>query len=110
MIPGDSPATPTEPRTWAEWLTALGAVVDRGWHVQHDGSIRDTDARCPLCALAHEVSGGRVDLIVNWQEAMRRLFWRRGPAAAAIARAADLPHSPFRPVLESALGVQKADQ
>ena len=90
-----------------DWLNLLPIVSDRGWpDPGSQGFIRDRDGRCPLCALAHEVSGGAVSLRGDWKDALRRAGLPF-VYAAAIANAADNAEAPLRAALERALGVRQ---
>lgn len=42
-------------------IDLLPIVADRGWRILGNGYIRDMDDRCPVCALAHEMTDGKVD-------------------------------------------------
>lgn len=41
-------------------LALFALVADRGWRTEH-GIIRDAAGMCPLCSLAHELTGVKHD-------------------------------------------------
>lgn len=87
-------------------LDLLPIVADRGWRERRDGFIRDKDGRCPVCALVHEVTHGKVDFTFMAELSYKSAFGYAGLAAQfEIANAADYVTHPSRPVLMAALGM-----
>lgn len=92
-------------------IDLMPIVADRGWSVgvdlgSGDPAIRDRDGRCPLCALAHEISGGKIDLYGTANLAMGRLGVRDYCAISSVMNAADYTRGHFRLALKAALGMR----
>lgn len=97
--------------TVEEVLDLLPIVANRGWRVTGIGFIRDRDDRCPICALAHEVTGGEVDLRQMARLAQLQMFpgEQSQPLSYAFDRiimAADVRSAPWRTLLMQALGMR----
>jgi len=97
--------------TAQDFLDLMPIVADREWMFKPlTGFIRDRDGRCPLCALAHEVSMGSVDVNIAAHHAIARAFkFDNGQSLAIneVINAADLHRNRLRPALMAALGMVK---
>lgn len=90
--------------TAQDLLDLMPIVKDRGWRVDGLGWIRDAQDRCPICALAYEISNGRTNYLTFYKAAARH-GWGAIGGAKRIANAADNPKNPLRPALMQALGM-----
>jgi hypothetical protein len=87
-----------------KYLELLPIVADRGWSLS-EGYIRDLDSRCPLCALAHELSGGEVNVYEMACAALDELGAPVDADSDEIVYAAD-GETELRPSLMAALGMK----
>lgn len=89
------------------WLDLMPLVANRGWRArkQDDGTIRDRSGRCPICALAHELSKGQIDHYVRAHIAVRELGLDETRGFKDIVAAADWKSAPLRRDLMAALGL-----
>lgn len=74
-----------------EWFTMLGKIKDQGWRVRSDGSIRDSEGRCPLVAIIASINRkiGR-GLTTEFMDALSSLGYDpKTDAVRQIVRAAD---------------------
>ena len=104
-----APRPPPRKIGWRDWLMLLGLVRNRRWTTlpsrERPFFIRDSDGRCPICALAYEVSGGEVNYVGLAHSAAREAFGtHRG--IDALVSAADNPRHPLRRLLEFTLGMR----
>lgn len=96
------------PITTQDLLDLLPIVAREDWEIFLDSSIRNTERRCPLCALAHEI-----DPSIDYREMACAAFLELGfseiknPSLKEIMDAADFPDQPLRPALMQALGMVK---
>ena len=91
-----------------DWLDLLPIVADRKWCIDAEGLIRDRDGRCPMCALAHEVSGGDVSEYMRWLPATEEVFGCVDTfEVVRIVCAADDAEALLRADLERALGLRQ---
>jgi hypothetical protein len=91
-------------------IDLLPIVADRGWRVRSGVVIRDREGRCPICALAHELSHGKSNWYTFAHEAMGGigLSHEALDATATVMNAADSPQGGYRPALLRALGLAGA--
>ena len=87
-------------------IDLMPIVANRGWRVVNStGWIRDSDDRCPICALANEI-----DANVYWSlaahAAMTLLCAEVFDATESVANAADRHNHALRGKLMQALGMQ----
>jgi hypothetical protein len=88
-------------------IDLLPIVADRGWHVKAGVAIRDREGRCPICALAHELSHGQSNWYTFAHEAMGAigLGHEAQDATAIVMNAADSQQGGYRLALLRALNL-----
>ncbi len=93
--------------TFEDWLSLMPLVAARGWSGDEEfAALRDRDGRCPLCALAYELSDGHVDRFADaWLAVAELGVTDEARSIVEIAKAADMACDYNRPALMQALGM-----
>lgn len=87
------------------YLALLALVQDRLWRITVMGNIRDEEGRCPICALGHELSQGKIDYKSAAWHAVKQMGMPEGRALNDVMEAADDPNDCNRQRLLEALDI-----